>query len=179
MIKTIGPLWQENTHRYLSLDTLFRSWERERPRKNIRGRCRAFQPRCKDNLKTRWETWRGTFAAVYLWYKRSECAKVKGNTAVGFFYDYNTCRLIVTVWWELNGLILFIFQVLAFFSARLEQHPDQTLSVGVVLDVIKQGALQWPRDRLKVTCFSSVKTKHFKLFSSALYKELIPIRAVL
>jgi len=40
--------------------------------------------------------------------------------------------------------------VLAFFSARLEQHPDQTLSVGVVLDVIKQGTLQWPRDRLKV-----------------------------
>ena len=41
-------------------------------------------------------------------------------------------------------------QVLAFFSARLEQHPEQTLSVQVVLDVIKQGALQWPRDRLKV-----------------------------
>lgn len=41
-------------------------------------------------------------------------------------------------------------QVLAFFSARLEQHPDQTLSVQVVLDVIKQGTLQWPRDRLKV-----------------------------
>ena len=40
--------------------------------------------------------------------------------------------------------------MLAFFSARLEQHPDQTLSVGVVLDVIKQGTLQWPRDRLKV-----------------------------
>lgn len=46
---------------------------------------------------------------------------------------------------------MFLFQVLAFFSARLEQHPDQTLSVGVVLDVIKQGTLQWPRDRLKVT----------------------------
>jgi len=43
-----------------------------------------------------------------------------------------------------------VFQVLAYFSARLEQHPDQTLSVGVVLDVIKQGALQWPKDRLKV-----------------------------
>jgi hypothetical protein len=42
-------------------------------------------------------------------------------------------------------------QVLAFFSARLEQHPEQTLSVQVVLDVIKQGALQWPRDRLKVS----------------------------
>jgi len=42
-------------------------------------------------------------------------------------------------------------QVLAFFSARLEQHPDQTLSVGVVLDVIMQGALQWPKDRLKVS----------------------------
>ena len=63
-------------------------------------------------------------------------------------------------------MILFIFQVLAFFSARLEQHPDQTLSVGVVLDVIKQGALQWPRDRLKVTCLSSVKTKHFKVFQT-------------
>ena len=47
------------------------------------------------------------------------------------------------------------FQVLAFFSARLEQHPDQTLSVGVVLDVIKQGTLQWPRDRLKVTSVST------------------------
>ena len=44
----------------------------------------------------------------------------------------------------------FVGQVLAFFSARLEQHPEQTLSVQVVLDVIKQGTLQWPRDRLKV-----------------------------
>lgn len=44
----------------------------------------------------------------------------------------------------------FSTQVLAFFSARLEQHPEQTLSVQVVLDVIKQGTLQWPRDRLKV-----------------------------
>ena len=65
-----------------------------------------------------------------------------------------------------NGLIVFIFQVLAFFSARLEQHPDQTLSVGVVLDVIKQGTLQWPRDRLKVTSLCSVKTKHFKVVLS-------------
>ena len=40
--------------------------------------------------------------------------------------------------------------MLAFFSTRLEQHPEQTLSVQVVLDVIKQGTLQWPRDRLKV-----------------------------
>lgn len=54
--------------------------------------------------------------------------------------------------------------MLAFFSARLEQHPDQTLSVGVVLDVIKQGTLQWPRDRLKVTSLCSVKTKRFKVF---------------
>ena len=53
-------------------------------------------------------------------------------------------------------MTLFIFQVLAFFSARLEQHPDQTLSVGVVLDVIKQGTLQWPRDRLKVTSLCSL-----------------------
>lgn len=48
-------------------------------------------------------------------------------------------------------------QVLAFFSARLEQHPDQTLSVGVVLDVIKQGTLQWPRDRLKVNVFAKLR----------------------
>ena len=57
--------------------------------------------------------------------------------------------------------IFVIFQVLAFFSARLEQHPDQTLSVGVVLDVIKQGTLQWPRDRLKVNIF--VKLRHVVL----------------
>lgn len=121
------------------------------------------QPRCKYNLKTWWENERGTFAAVCQWYKWSECAKVKGNT-LGLFYDFNTCRLLVVVWWEQNGLILFIFQVLAFFSARLEQHPDQTLSVGVVLDVIKQGTLQWPRDRLKVTSLCSLKRKHCKVF---------------
>ena len=50
----------------------------------------------------------------------------------------------------LNYNLLFSLKVLSFFSARLEQHPDQTLSVGVVLDVIKQGTLQWPKDRLKV-----------------------------
>ncbi|KAK3710643.1 hypothetical protein QZH41_001939 [Actinostola sp. cb2023] len=48
-----------------------------------------------------------------------------------------------------QDIIQNIDTVLAFFSARLEQHPDQTLSVGVVLDVIMQGALQWPKDRLK------------------------------
>ena len=47
-----------------------------------------------------------------------------------------------------------IFEVLSFFSARLEEHPDQTLSVGVVLDVIKQGTLKWPRERLKVSYLS-------------------------
>ena len=51
----------------------------------------------------------------------------------------------------LKIFLLRFLQVLAFFSARLEQHPEQTLSVQVVLDVIKQGALQWPRDRLKVS----------------------------
>ncbi|XP_022799189.1 dymeclin-like [Stylophora pistillata] len=57
-----------------------------------------------------------------------------------------------------QDIIQNIDTVLAFFSARLEQHPDQTLSVGVVLDVIKQGTLQWPRDRLKK--FPELKFKY-------------------
>lgn len=57
-----------------------------------------------------------------------------------------------------HDIIQNIDTVLAFFSARLEQHPDQTLSVGVVLDVIKQGTLQWPRDRLKK--FPELKFKY-------------------
>ena len=70
-------------------------------------------------------------------------------------------------------------QVLAFFSARLEQHPDQTLSVGVVLDVIKQGTLQWPRDRLKVNIFAKLRhvvlavlcIKHFGCLQSKSYRK--------
>ncbi|XP_031560113.1 dymeclin-like isoform X2 [Actinia tenebrosa] len=57
-----------------------------------------------------------------------------------------------------QDLIQNIDTVLAFFSARLEQHPDQTLSVAVVLDVIKQGTLQWPKDRLKK--FPELKFKY-------------------
>lgn len=57
-----------------------------------------------------------------------------------------------------QDIIQNIDTVLAFFSARLEQHPEQTLSVGVVLDVIKQGTLQWPRDRLKK--FPELKFKY-------------------
>ncbi|EDO46526.1 predicted protein [Nematostella vectensis] len=57
-----------------------------------------------------------------------------------------------------QDIIQNIDTVLAFFSARLEQHPDQTLSVGVVLDVIKQGTLQWPKDRLKK--FPELKFKY-------------------
>lgn len=57
-----------------------------------------------------------------------------------------------------HDIIQNIDTVLAFFSARLEQHPEQTLSVQVVLDVIKQGALQWPRDRLKK--FPELKFKY-------------------
>ncbi|KXJ28564.1 dymeclin [Exaiptasia diaphana] len=57
-----------------------------------------------------------------------------------------------------QDIIQNIDTVLAYFSARLEQHPDQTLSVGVVLDVIKQGALQWPKDRLKK--FPELKFKY-------------------
>ncbi|XP_028418977.1 dymeclin-like [Dendronephthya gigantea] len=57
-----------------------------------------------------------------------------------------------------HDIIQNIDTVLAFFSARLEQHPEQTLSVQVVLDVIKQGTLQWPRDRLKK--FPELKFKY-------------------
>ena len=57
-----------------------------------------------------------------------------------------------------QDIIQNIDTVLAFFSARLEQHPEQTLSVQVVLDVIKQGTLQWPRDRLKK--FPELKFKY-------------------
>lgn len=57
-----------------------------------------------------------------------------------------------------QDIIQNIDTVLAFFSTRLEQHPEQTLSVQVVLDVIKQGTLQWPRDRLKK--FPELKFKY-------------------
>ena len=157
MIKTTALLWQENTHRYLSLDFVGFVLGRETVRGKISVDVFASYGGCCSATWTHGKKLNvdGTFVAVYLWYKWSERAKVWGNTPVGLFYDYNTCRLLVVIWWEQHGLILFIFQVLAFFSARLEQHPDQTLSVGVVLDVIKQGALQWPRDRLKVTSLLS------------------------
>jgi len=57
-----------------------------------------------------------------------------------------------------HDIIQNIDTVLSFFSARLEEHPDQTLSVGVVLDVIKQGTLKWPRERLKK--FPELKFKY-------------------
>ncbi|XP_068711607.1 dymeclin-like [Montipora capricornis] len=57
-----------------------------------------------------------------------------------------------------HDIIQNIDTVLSYFSARLEQHPDQTLSVSVVLDVIKQGTLKWPRDRLKK--FPELKFKY-------------------
>ncbi|XP_046856978.1 dymeclin-like [Xenia sp. Carnegie-2017] len=57
-----------------------------------------------------------------------------------------------------QDIIQNIDTVLTFFSTRLEQHPDQILSVQVVLDVIKQGTLQWPKDKLKK--FPELKFKY-------------------
>ena len=43
-------------------------------------------------------------------------------------------------------------QVLTYFSAKLDQEQTEgtQLSVQEVLEIIKQGMLQWPRDRLRV-----------------------------
>lgn len=41
-------------------------------------------------------------------------------------------------------------QVLSFFSARLE-NADKNVSVPEVQEIIRQGALQFKRDRLKVS----------------------------
>jgi len=42
-----------------------------------------------------------------------------------------------------------IDSVLVYFSNRLESNPYKDLSVHEVLDVIRQGAVYWPGDRLK------------------------------
>lgn len=42
-------------------------------------------------------------------------------------------------------------QVLSYFSSRLES-PDKHVSVSEVMDSIKEAALHWPTDRLKVQC---------------------------
>lgn len=44
---------------------------------------------------------------------------------------------------------ILIFQVLNFFTARVES-LDKSVSVQEVVEVIKQGAVQFRRDRLKV-----------------------------
>ena len=45
--------------------------------------------------------------------------------------------------------MLFVFQVLSFFTARLD-HTDKNLSVEQVKEVIEQGIRQFRKDRLKV-----------------------------
>lgn len=44
----------------------------------------------------------------------------------------------------------FSFQVISFFSSRLEQAGAE-LSVERVLEIIKQGAVALPKDRLRVS----------------------------
>ncbi|XP_022085967.1 dymeclin-like [Acanthaster planci] len=48
--------------------------------------------------------------------------------------------------------------VLAYFTQRLEQNEHHNLTVHQVLDIIKQGILQWPRDRLRK--FPDLKFKY-------------------
>ena len=48
---------------------------------------------------------------------------------------------------------MFIFQVITYFNAKLEQvqeKKERTLAVNEVQDVIKQTALQFPREKLTV-----------------------------
>lgn len=49
------------------------------------------------------------------------------------------------------NLLIVCFQVIDFFTRKLEKEEDQSTDVNVVMSRVQQAALQWPTDRLKVT----------------------------
>lgn len=51
---------------------------------------------------------------------------------------------IIIKFWECT------FQVINFFSYKLQQKDQSQLGVSQVLATIQQGTLEWPRDRLRV-----------------------------
>ena len=66
-------------------------------------------------------------------------------------YDFDVCISIVR---HINRCVLSnaccVFQILVFFTARLEQN-GKNISPAEVLEVINEGAMQFRKDRLKVT----------------------------
>lgn len=51
---------------------------------------------------------------------------------------------------ERQGIFSILFQVINYFTSKLEK-VNSDLGENEVLATIQQGALQWPRERLKVT----------------------------
>lgn len=55
----------------------------------------------------------------------------------------------------LNHVVLVgLSQVIEFFTTKLEKEEDLSTDVNEVMAHVQQAALQWPTDRLKVSCLS-------------------------
>lgn len=66
---------------------------------------------------------------------------------------YSVSEQYIGKLWHRNFLhynIWFIFQVINFFSYKLEQMGQSQIGVSQVLAAIQQGSTQWPKDRLRV-----------------------------